>query len=120
MEEVLQRQPEPVRRFLLQTSILDRLCGSLCDAVTEHAGGRSGAAWKCWNGAISSLCRSTISASGLLPPPLRRCVARLIDEQADGVSELHRRASAWFEQTTRPWKPFSMRSWPKTSSVLRI
>ena len=34
VEEVLQRQPEPVRNFLLQTSILDRLSGPLCDAVT--------------------------------------------------------------------------------------
>ena len=34
VDEVLQRQPEPVRRFLLETSILQRLCGSLCDAVT--------------------------------------------------------------------------------------
>jgi hypothetical protein len=33
VEEVLQRQPEHVRSFLLQTSILDRLCSSLCDAV---------------------------------------------------------------------------------------
>ena len=32
--EVLQRQPEPVRAFLLQTSILCTLKGSLCDAVT--------------------------------------------------------------------------------------
>lgn len=34
MEEVLGRQPENVQNFLLQTSILDRLSGSLCDAVT--------------------------------------------------------------------------------------
>jgi LuxR family maltose regulon positive regulatory protein len=34
IEEVLQCQPEPVRSFLLQTSILDRLSGPLCDAVT--------------------------------------------------------------------------------------
>jgi LuxR family maltose regulon positive regulatory protein len=34
VEEVLQRQPERVRAFLLQTSILDRLSGALCDAVT--------------------------------------------------------------------------------------
>ena len=34
VEEVLQRQPERVRSFLLQTSILDRLSGPLCDAVT--------------------------------------------------------------------------------------
>jgi LuxR family maltose regulon positive regulatory protein len=32
-EEVLQRQPAHVKAFLLQTSILDRLCGQLCDAV---------------------------------------------------------------------------------------
>ncbi len=32
-EEVLQQQPEPVQHFLLETSILDRLCGPLCDAV---------------------------------------------------------------------------------------
>jgi LuxR family maltose regulon positive regulatory protein len=32
--EVVRRQPEPVQHFLMQTSILDRLCGPLCDAVT--------------------------------------------------------------------------------------
>jgi LuxR family maltose regulon positive regulatory protein len=33
VEEVLQKQSENVKTFLLYTSILDRLCGSLCDAV---------------------------------------------------------------------------------------
>src|SRR5438045_8652455 len=33
VEEVLQQQPESLQTFLLRTSILDRLCGSLCDAV---------------------------------------------------------------------------------------
>ena len=33
VEEVLQRQPESIQSFLLQTSILDRLTGPLCDAV---------------------------------------------------------------------------------------
>jgi LuxR family maltose regulon positive regulatory protein len=33
-EEVLARQPEPVVGFLLETSILERLSGPLCDAVT--------------------------------------------------------------------------------------
>ena len=40
-EEVLQRQPERVRDFLLQTSILDRLSGPLCDAVTGQTGGKA-------------------------------------------------------------------------------
>lgn len=33
IEEVLGRQPEKIQTFLLHTSILDRMCGSLCDAV---------------------------------------------------------------------------------------
>ena len=37
LEEVLQRQPERVQTFLLRTSILDRLCGPLCDAVMLDA-----------------------------------------------------------------------------------
>ncbi len=40
VEEVLQRQPERVRTFLLQTSILDRLSGPLCDAVTGRESGK--------------------------------------------------------------------------------
>jgi LuxR family maltose regulon positive regulatory protein len=40
-EEVLQRQPEHVHQFLLQTSILDRLSGPLCDAVTGQHGGKA-------------------------------------------------------------------------------
>ncbi|HEX7612732.1 MAG TPA: hypothetical protein VF371_08145, partial [Candidatus Limnocylindrales bacterium] len=37
LEEVLQRQPDAVRAFLLRTSILGRLCGALCDAVMLDA-----------------------------------------------------------------------------------
>jgi LuxR family transcriptional regulator, maltose regulon positive regulatory protein len=33
-EEVLDRQPVEVRGFLLETSVLDRVSGALCDAVT--------------------------------------------------------------------------------------
>lgn len=36
-EEVLRQQPQPIQKFLLQTSILDRLTASLCDAVTGLA-----------------------------------------------------------------------------------
>src|SRR5256884_625430 len=41
VEEVLQRQPESVRSFLLQTAMLDRLNGPLCDAVTSQEGGNA-------------------------------------------------------------------------------
>ena len=36
MEEVLGQQSESVQTFLLRTSILDRLCGPLCDAVMDE------------------------------------------------------------------------------------
>jgi LuxR family maltose regulon positive regulatory protein len=102
MEEVLQRQPELVRRFLLQTSILDRLCGPLCDAVTGHVGGR---------GLLETLERSNLFVVSL--DDQRQWYRyhhlfadvlwlRLIDEQADQVLELHRRASAWFEHNDLP------------------
>jgi LuxR family maltose regulon positive regulatory protein len=38
MEEVLQQQSESVQTFLLRTSILERLCGRLCDAVLRSSG----------------------------------------------------------------------------------
>jgi LuxR family transcriptional regulator, maltose regulon positive regulatory protein len=34
VEEVLQRQPQDIQKFLLQTAVLDQLCGPLCDALT--------------------------------------------------------------------------------------
>lgn len=40
VEEVLNRQPADVRSFLLRTSILDRLCGELCDALDGASGGQ--------------------------------------------------------------------------------
>src|SRR5215472_6688302 len=44
LEEVLSRQPAPIQDFLLQTCILDRLCGPLCDAVRGQAGSQAGLA----------------------------------------------------------------------------
>jgi LuxR family maltose regulon positive regulatory protein len=98
VEEVLQRQPEPVRRFLLQTAILDRLSGPLCDAVT---GQREGAA------RLESLERGNFF---VVPLDDNRhwyryhhlfgdmLHARLQVERPDQVALLHRRASTWFEQ----------------------
>jgi len=40
-EEVLERQTEPVREFLLETSVLERLSGGLCDAVTGRNDGQA-------------------------------------------------------------------------------
>ena len=40
-EEVLERQDEQMRTFLLETSVLDRLSGPLCDAVTGNTGSQA-------------------------------------------------------------------------------
>lgn len=39
-EEVLRRQPEGIQAFLLRTSILDRFCGPLCDALIQGGSGQ--------------------------------------------------------------------------------
>ena len=85
VEEVLQRQPEQVRSFLLQTSILSRLSGPLCDAVTGQDGGKA---------MLEALDRGNLF---LVPLDDRRrwyryhhlfadvLRARLLDEQPDDV-----------------------------------
>ena len=101
-EEVLQRQPEHVQHFLLQTSILDRLSGPLCDAVTGQDGGKT---------KLAELERENLF---LVPLDDRRrwyryhqlfadvLHARLRDEQPDDVPDLHQRASEWYEQNGEP------------------
>ena len=102
VEEVLKRQPEPVRSFLLKTAILDRLNGALCDAVTGEPGG---------NARLETLQRGNFF---LIPLDDRRHWFRyhhlfadvlymhLLAEQPDLVPVLHRRASEWYEQNGSP------------------
>ena len=98
VEEVLQRQPERVRSFLLQTSILDRLSGPLCDAVTGREDGK---------GVLEALERRNLFVvpldgkrqwyryHHLFADVLR---AHSMEDQPDRVPTLHRRAAAWFEE----------------------
>jgi LuxR family transcriptional regulator, maltose regulon positive regulatory protein len=97
VDEVIQRQSEPVRSFLLQTAILDRLNGSLCDAVTgqEESNSRLEALER-GNFFVVSLDdkRHWYRYHHLFADVLRM---HLIMEQPDQVSVLHRRASEWYE-----------------------
>ncbi len=98
VEEVLQQQPESVQRFLMETSILERLSGPLCDAVSGRNDSRS-------------LLRALDQANLFLVPldeerlwyryhrlfaELLR--ARLRQVQAGDLPQLHRRAVAWYRQ----------------------
>jgi LuxR family maltose regulon positive regulatory protein len=98
-DEVLGRQSERVRTFLLHTSILDRLTGPLCDAVSGQDGGHQTLhKLKGANLFLVSLEdeRRWYRYHHLFASLLRQ---RLQQTQPDIVPELHRRASAWYEQT---------------------
>ena len=97
-EEVLERQPGRVREFLLETSVLERLSGELCDAVTGRPG--------------SQALLEQVERAGLFLVPLDEVRgwwryhhlfadllrARLQQEQPGRVSGLHRNAAAWYAE----------------------
>jgi LuxR family maltose regulon positive regulatory protein len=95
-EEVLTRQTQAGRDFLLQTSILDRLCASLCDAVTgEHDSQEVLERIEHANLFIDPLddVRGWYRYHQLFADVLNQ---RLQHEHPELVPGLHRRASAWF------------------------
>jgi LuxR family maltose regulon positive regulatory protein len=97
-EEVLGRQREQVRRFLLETSVLERLSGPLCDAVTGRADGQA--------------MLEAIERAGLFLVPLDEVRgwwryhhlfaellrAHLQQQEPGRVPALHRNAATWHEQ----------------------
>ncbi len=98
VEEVLSRQPQRVKEFLLQTSILDRLNGALCDAVTGNSDGFTRLAeLERGNFFVVPLDdrRLWYRYHHLFADVLR---ARLKEEQPEQIKELHRRASDWFAE----------------------
>jgi LuxR family maltose regulon positive regulatory protein len=102
VEEVLQRQPERVSSFLLQTSILDQICGPLCDAITGQMDGKE--------------MLKALEQGNLFVIPLdaqrqwyryHHLFADVLQEHLKGtqperVSVLHRRASEWYEKNGLP------------------
>ncbi len=93
--EVLDQQPEEVRTFLLETSVLERLSGPLCDAVTGRTGGQ--------------MMLEQVERANLFLVPLDEVRgwwryhhlfadllrARLQQQHPDRLAELHRNAAAW-------------------------
>jgi LuxR family maltose regulon positive regulatory protein len=97
-EEVLERQSEQMRAFLLETSILQRLTGELCDAVTDRDDGQE---------ALERLERENLFVVAL--DDERRWYryhhlfadvlqGLLKQERSDEVKELHLEAAAWYER----------------------
>ena len=98
VEEVLQRLSAEVQDFLLRTAVLDRMTGSLCNALTGRLDGRSG---------LESLERDNLF---VVPLDDRRhwfryhhlfadvLRGRLLDERPGLAQELHTMASTWLEE----------------------
>ncbi|HYI16215.1 MAG TPA: AAA family ATPase, partial [Thermomicrobiales bacterium] len=95
-QDVLAHLPDELRRFLLRTSILDRLTGSLCDAVTADENGRA--------------MLEAVERENLFLVPLddnrewyryHRLFADVLRDELqlrhpDEVAALHRRAAGWY------------------------
>jgi len=102
IEEVLDRQPAHIQTFLLQTSILERLSGPLCDAVLDDT----------TSPGSGQTILEYLEQNNLFLVPLdntrgwyryHHLFADLLRNQLDAAQPelgptLHRRASAWFEQ----------------------
>ncbi|GHO97773.1 hypothetical protein KSF_078210 [Reticulibacter mediterranei] len=101
-EEILSHQSPETREFLLLTSVLERLTGSLCIAVTGQQNGAE---------KLHELYRSTLLLHeldeggiwyGYHPLFAESLRAHLFKQRPELVAELYRRASGWYEQ--QPWK----------------
>jgi LuxR family maltose regulon positive regulatory protein len=104
IEEVLSQQSESVQNFLLQTAILDRMTGSLCDALTGQENGQE---------TLETLDRANLFIVpldderrwyryhhlfvDLLRQRLRQSSNASSMNGGESVTELHRRASVWYE-----------------------
>jgi LuxR family maltose regulon positive regulatory protein len=98
IEEVLNRQTQHVQNFLLQTAILNRLTGSLCDTVTDQKNSQA---------ILEMLARANLFIvpleeehrwyryHHLFADLLRQRLRQTTPEQ---VPELQIRASKWFEK----------------------
>ena len=99
IEEVLHQQVEDIHNFLLSTSILDRLCAPLCDAVLEHPPG------------VSQQTLTELHRSNLFIIPLdnerqwfryHHLFADLLQQRLHShlspqqINALHQRASDWY------------------------
>ena len=126
-DEVLDGQPGPVRAFLLETSVLERLSGELCDAVTGRAGSQamlaatsSGRAcswcrWmRCAAGGATTTCSPICCAPGCRrssPAGCRRCTGPRPPGPRSMTWPMTRCGTRW-----RPGTPPGRRGWSSGTS----
>lgn len=111
--EVVRQQPDAVRTFLLCTSILDRMCGPLCDALLESCAGTgqeillsleqsnlfiipldNERKWYRYHHLFADLLRQQLSQN---PPSFASLPIEMTEGEIE--AELHIRASQWYEES---------------------
>ncbi len=106
LKEVLQQQSESVQTFLLRTSILDRLCGPLCDAVLLNPSASGQKTLEYLEQANLFIVpldnerrwyRYHRLFADLLRQRLHQSAASSTGDEGKGVAEFHIRASQWYE-----------------------
>ncbi len=109
-DEVVRHQPEQIYKFLLRTCILERMCGSLCDALTDQTAEDKSTL------TLSQQILEHLQRANLFVVPLddeRRWYryhrlfaellrARLQEVEPDQVPRLHLRAAQWYDQNALP------------------
>ncbi len=106
VEEVLQKQPETVQTFLLRTSILNHMCGPLCEAVLLERAAPGQATLEYLERANLVLVpldnerrwyRYHHLFAELLRQRLQQSLAAATGDPESAMHELHIRASQWYE-----------------------
>lgn len=141
IEEVFQRQPDPVKNFLLQTSILQRMCGPLCDALLLVEGEEQRAEGDSIHSPQSARVDShamleQLERANLFIVPLddKRQWYRYhhlfgdllrfrLQQQRSAMSrELHRRASDWYQKNDLPAEAvdhaLAAKDWPRAADLI--
>jgi len=113
VDEVIRAQPAHLQHFLLQTSILDRLCAPLCDAIVLGDAPPASATPDTRNAAYSQSILEALEQANLFVVPLDSArhwyryhqlfaevlQTRLVSGAApEQIRQLRQRASAWCEQ----------------------
>ncbi|GAB4444588.1 MAG: LuxR C-terminal-related transcriptional regulator [Chloroflexi bacterium OHK40] len=102
LEEVLHQQPTQLQQFLLRTSVLDRICGPLCDAVLAMPAGTGQATLEAIERANLFLVplddkRRWYRYHHLFGELLRQRLPQDVAMDAGAIATLHLRASGWYE-----------------------
>ena len=97
-EEIMQKLPNNLQKFLVTVSVADRICESLCDALTEENDAREWLEWCKKKNLFLNLEGNGRAWYRFHPFFLDMLRACLREEGVDRTRQLHHKAMGWFEE----------------------